>query len=161
MDCTVYGIFQARILNWVAFPFSRGIFPTQGSNPGLPHCRRILYQLSHQGSPRILEWVAHPMDLPDPGIEPGRWILYQLSYQRAENLPTVQETWVRSLGREDPLEKGMKTHSSILGWEIPWTEEPGGLQSMGSQRVRHNWETNHFTFFTSLFYRWGNWAHRY
>ena len=72
MDCTVYGIFQARILKWVAFPFSRGIFPTQGSNPGLPHCRCILYQLSHQGSPRILEWVAHPMDLPDPGIETGQ-----------------------------------------------------------------------------------------
>ena len=51
----------------------QGIFPTQGWSPGLPHCRRILYQLSHQGSPRILEWVAcpSPEDLPDPGIEPG------------------------------------------------------------------------------------------
>ena len=48
------------------------------------------------------------------------------------------ETWVRSLGRQDPLEKEMATHSSILGWKIPWTEEPGGLQSMGSQCVRHN-----------------------
>jgi len=53
------GILQAGILERVAFPFSRGIFPTQGSNPGLPHCRQILYQLSHQGSPRILEWVAY------------------------------------------------------------------------------------------------------
>ena len=53
--------------------FLQGIFPTQGSNPGLPHCRQILYQLSHKGSPRILEWVAYPSpaDLPDPGIEPG------------------------------------------------------------------------------------------
>ena len=49
----------------------------------------------------------------------------------------MQETRVQSLGPEDPLEKEMATHSSILAWEIPWTEEPGGLQSMGSQRVRH------------------------
>ena len=55
-----------------------------------------------------------------------------------KNLLAMQETWVRSLGREDPLEKGMTTHSRILAWEIPWTEEPGGLQSMGSQRVGHN-----------------------
>ena len=54
----------------------------------------------------------------------------------------MQETWVRSLGWEDPLEKGMATHSSILAWRIPWTGEPGGLQSMGSQRVKHNWATN-------------------
>ena len=58
-----------------------------------------------------------------------------------KNLPAMQETqetWVRSLGWEDPLEEEMATHSSPLAWEIPWTEEPGGLQSMGSQRVRHN-----------------------
>ena len=62
---------------------------------------------------------------------------------RSKNPPTsagdVQETQVPSLGWEDPLEKEMATHSSILAWRIPWTEEPGGLQSMGSQRVRHNW----------------------
>ena len=58
-----------------------------------------------------------------------------------KNLPVtqeVQETELRSLGWEDPLEKGMASHSSILAWRSPWTEEPGGLQSMGSQRVRHN-----------------------
>ena len=54
-----------------------------------------------------------------------------------KNLPAMQETQVRSLGQEDPLEKEMATHSSILAWRIPWTEEPGGLQSMGSQRGRH------------------------
>ena len=54
-----------------------------------------------------------------------------------KNLPAVQETWVRSLGREDILEKGMSTHSNILAWRILWTEEPGELQSMGLQRVRH------------------------
>ena len=58
--------------------------------------------------------------------------------QTVKNLPAVQETQVPSLGWEDPLEKGVVTHSSILAWKIPWTEEPGGLQSMGSQRVRHD-----------------------
>ena len=55
-----------------------------------------------------------------------------------KNLPAMQETWVQSLGWEDPLEKGMATHSSILAWRIPWTEEPGGLQSMALQRVGHD-----------------------
>ena len=55
-----------------------------------------------------------------------------------KNLPAVQETWVQFLGQEDPLEKEMATHSSILAWRIPWMEEPGGLQSMGSQRVRYD-----------------------
>ena len=58
--------------------------------------------------------------------------------QMVKNLPAMQETQVQSVGWEDPLEKGMATHSSILAWAIPWTEEPGGLQSMGSQRVGHN-----------------------
>ena len=61
--------------------------------------------------------------------------------QWVKNLPAMQETketCVRSLGWEDPLEKEMAAHSSFLAWEIPWTEEPGGLQSMGSQRVRHD-----------------------
>ena len=52
--------------------------------------------------------------------------------QTVKNLPAVQETWVQSLGQEDPLEREMATHSSILAWRIPWTEEPGGLQPMGS-----------------------------
>ena len=58
--------------------------------------------------------------------------------QRLKCLPAMQETWVPSLGREDPLEKEMATHSSILAWRVPWTEEPGGLQSMGLQRVDHD-----------------------
>ena len=58
--------------------------------------------------------------------------------QAVKRLSTIRETWVRALGREDPLEKEMATHSSILAWRIPWTEEPGGLQSMGSQRVGHD-----------------------
>ena len=59
--------------------------------------------------------------------------------QTVENLPAMWETWVRPLGRVDPWEKGMAPHSSILTWSIPWTEEPGGLQSIGSHRVRHDW----------------------
>ena len=58
--------------------------------------------------------------------------------QRLKRLPAMWETWVQSLGREDPLEKEMATHSSILAWRIPWMEEPGGLQSTGSQRVGHD-----------------------
>ena len=53
--------------------------------------------------------------------------------------PAMQETRVQTLGQEDPLEEGMATHSSILAWRIPWTEEPGGLQSTGLQRIWHNW----------------------
>ena len=58
--------------------------------------------------------------------------------QTIKNLPAMQETWVQSLGWEDALEEGMAAHSSILAWRIPWTEEPGRLQSMGSQRIRHD-----------------------
>ena len=58
--------------------------------------------------------------------------------QRLKRLPAMRETWVQSLGLEDPLEKEMATHSKILAWEIPWTEEPGGLPSMGAQRVRQD-----------------------
>ena len=62
--------------------------------------------------------------------------------QRLKRLPAMRETWVRSLHQEDPLEKEMATHSSILAWRIPWTGEPGGLQSTGSQRVRHDLATS-------------------
>ena len=71
----------------------------------------------------------------------GTYMGFQVA-QLVKNLPAMQETWVRSPGREDPLEKGMATHSSILAWEILWTQESGGLQSMGSsQRVGHDWAT--------------------
>ena len=67
-------------------------------------------------------------------MEPGASLVAQM----VKNLPAMPETHVRSLGQEDPLEKEMAAHSSILAWRIPWTEEPGGLQSMGLQRVRPN-----------------------
>ena len=62
-----------------------------------------------------------------------QWYWASLVAQTVKSMPAMQETWVLSLGQEDPLEKGMATHSSILAWRIPWTEEPGGLQSMRSQ----------------------------
>ena len=61
-----------------------------------------------------------------------------LMAQKVKNLPAMEEMWVRPLGWEDTLEKGKATHSSILAWEIPWTEDPGRLQSTGSHRVRHD-----------------------
>ena len=73
--------------------------------------------------------------------------------QTLKNPPAMQETWVRSLGHEDTLEKGMAIHSSILAWKIPRTEEPGRLQSTGSQRIGHNWVTNTFTLLSV-------WVHR-
>ena len=76
-----------------------------------------------------------------PGEGNGHPLQYSwasLGAQTVKNPPAVWETRIRSLGGEDPLEKGMATHSSILAWRIPWTEDPGGLQFMGSRRVRHD-----------------------
>ena len=169
-------------------PYSRGIFPTPGSNPSLPHSRQILYHLSHQGSPRTLEWVAYPFSkgssIPRNGTRisciAGRFfdswatrealpastyflfsslnlsafifklVLVQtwvLSYslcsplsneqgaslvaQTVKNLPAMLDTLFWFLGWVDPLEKEMATHSSILDWRIPWSEEPGGQSPWG------------------------------
>ena len=72
-------------------------------------------------------------------------LVASLVAQRLKRLPPMRETWVWSLGQEDPLEKEMVTHSSIRAWRIPWMEKPGRLQSTGSQRVRHDWATSLFT----------------
>ena len=71
--------------------------------------------------------------------------------QWVKNLPAMQEMWVQSLSQKDHPEEGMATHSSILAWEIPWREEPGRLQSMGSQRVGHTEATKHTHMFTDAF----------
>ena len=83
--------------------------------------------------------------IPGSGRSPGKGLGYLLQdswaslvAQMVKNLPAMQEAWVRSLDWEDPLEEGMATHSSILTWRIPWTEEPGGLQSMGLQRIGYD-----------------------
>ena len=65
-------------------------------------------------------------------------MLQMMVAQTVKNLPAMQENWLPSMGQEDPLDKGMAMHPSILAWRIPWIEEPGGLQSMGSLRVGHN-----------------------
>ena len=78
-----------------------------------------------------------------PEIDAHTWT--SLVAQRLKPLPTMRETWIQSLGQEDPLEKEMATHSSIVARRIPWTEGPDGLQSMELQRVRHDWVTNTFT----------------
>ena len=71
------------------------------------------------------------------------WVFkFSLVTQIVKNLLALQDTWVQSLGWEDALAKGMGTHSSVFAWRIPWPEEPGGLQSLGSQRVVHDWVTN-------------------
>ena len=89
--------------------------------------------------------AGDPSSILELGRSPGEGTGYPLQYswaslvaQTVKNLPTIQETLVRSLGREDPLEEGRATHSSTLAWRIPWTEEPGGPQSTGLQRVGHD-----------------------
>ena len=67
-----------------------------------------------------------------------------LAAQMVKNQPAIQETWVQALGQEYPLEDGMATSSSIPAWRIPWIEDPGRLRYMGSQRVKHNWESKFF-----------------
>ena len=127
MDYTIHGVLQARIPEWVAFPFSRG-----SSQP------RDRTQVSHIAGRFFTSWAtreAHDKE------EEKYFCLWTCTFgaslvtQTVKNLPAVWETWVWSLGREDPLEKEMATHSGIPAWRVPWTEEPGGLQPMGLQRV--------------------------
>ena len=94
------------------------------------------YPLQYSGLQNSMDCIVH-------GVTKSRTRLSDFHFtsllvQTVKNLPAMQETQVQSLGGEDPLEEGMATHSSILAWRILWTEEPGGLQSIGSQRVRHD-----------------------
>ena len=102
--------------------------------------------------------AGDPGSIPGSGRSPRERVGYPLQYswvslvaQAVKNSPAVQETWVQSLGWEDPLEKRTATHSSILAWKSPWTEEPGRLQSRGSQRVRHDWAAFNIYFFQYIF----------
>ena len=106
----------------------------------------------------LLQWVAVAFSSRSSwqGIEPVSLALQvgndhylhimvpSLVAKTVKHLPAMWETWVQSLGREDPLEKEMATHSSTLAWKIPWTKEPGRLQSMGSQRLGHNWAFTYY-----------------
>ena len=116
----------------------QGIFLTQGLNPRLcVSCigRRVLYRWHHLGRLsfpyHIYIYIVYVY---------SSWV--SLVAQTVKHLPIMRETWVRSLGQEDPLEKEMATHPSIHAWKIPWTEEPGRLQSMGSQRAGHDSATS-------------------
>ena len=134
MDYTLHGILQARILEWVSYPFSSGSF--QPRNQTRASCIAGGF-FTNWAIRKALKYILfyNKLDWASPEA------------QQVKNLPPMQETqemWIQSLGWEDPLEEGMATYSSILAWKIPWTEEPGGLWSMKSQRVGHDWS---------------NWAH--
>ena len=124
----------------------QGIFPTQGSNSGLPYCRQILYHLSHKGSPRILEWVAYPLSR--GSFQPRNQI--GISCIAAE-IPGKPLEWNTQALHKVQIAWSSYSSTSFL-WSlnrwllIPWTEEPGRLQSMGSLRVRHDWATSLWLF---------------
>ena len=132
MDYIIHGILQARILEWVAFPFSRGSFQPSNRTQS-PTFQVDSLPAKPSGKPKnigvgnlsLLQWIFP--------IQESNW-----------------ETQVWSLGGKDPLKKEMATHSSILAWRTPGTEEPGGPQSMGSQSIRHDWAIN----FLSSMWRW-------
>ena len=92
---------------------------------------RVVFSFLRDSLPPKCPYLQNEM-LPTLSVEAS------LVAQMVKNPPAMQETWVQSLGWEDPLEQDMATHSSILAWRMPWTEEAGGLQSMGSQRVGHD-----------------------
>ena len=95
------------------------------------------------GDPGLIPWLGRSLE---EGISyPLQYSWASLVAQMVKNLPAMCETWVQSLGWEDPLEEGMATHSTIPAWRIPWTEEPGGLQSPELQRVGCDCTTKHST----------------
>ena len=155
------GILQARTLEWVAIAFSNaGKWKVKVKSLLLCLTMSDPMDCSLPGSSvhgifqaRVLEWGAIAFSWPQSSQTPNKHLFISVKHcvfidpaslvaQRLKHLPAKRETWVRSLGWEDPLEKEMATHSSILAWRIPWKEEPGGLQSKGLQRVGHNWTTS-------------------
>ena len=156
------GIFQARILEWIAMPSSRGssqprdwtqvsytasrFFTVWATREALSMYKDIKESASKKGEISIHENfnTGEHIQKKLPGARINCTASQVAQWQRS-HLPmqTMQETMVRSLGPEDPLEKEMATCSSILAWRVAWTEEPGGLQSMGLQRVGHDWAHRH------------------
>ena len=137
-NSSIHRISQATVLERVAISFSRrSSQPRDGTRVSYVSCigRWVLYH--------CVTWK------PYSDIQ-YKWA--SLVAQMVKCLPAMRETWVQSLDQEDPLEKEMETHSNTLAWKIPWTEEPGRLQSTGSQRVGHDWESSlHFSAGTDLF----------
>ena len=172
---SVHGIFQARILEWVAISFFKGIFPTQGLNLGLPHCRQILYSLSHQGSDRhtVNYWLtqdSNPGSLTPEGevkvkservmsdsLRPNA--LYSPWNSPGQNTGGGSLSLLQGISQpRDWTQKEMATHCSTLAWKIPWMEAPGGLQSMGLQRVEDDWVAYLFSHIAGRFFT--SWATR-
>ena len=120
------------ILGWGKSPGEGNGNPLQYSCLGNPMDRGSWWTMVHT-VPRVKYDWATSLSL---------FLWTSLVAQTVKHLSTMQETWVPSLGREDPMEKEMAIHSSTIAWKIPWIEEPGGLQSMGSQRVGHDWATS-------------------
>ena len=106
---------------------ANSLFPVSSSSTEFIHTQSIPKQYNH----------THTHTHTHLSIIPVIHVVASLVAQTVKNLPAMQETWIQSLGQEEPPEKGMATHSSIA-WRIPRTEEPGGLQSLGSQRVEHD-----------------------
>ena len=134
---SVYAILQARIPEWTAIPFSRGSSQT-----------RDWTQVSHIAGRFFTIWAIkfkYALNLnPNLNLKPWDWPDSDGSV--LSNWPAMQKTQemrVQSLGPEDALEEEIAIHSSILAWKFPWMEEPGRLQSIGSQRVGHKWATEH------------------
>ena len=139
------------LINTEASPIK--MMPARMSLPGRPI--RIRFEFGYRSHSSVLAWripgTREPGGLPSMGSHRvgHDWSDLAVAAVRGaslvaetvKNLPAMQETWVWSLGREGPLGKSMATHSSIPPWRISWTEEPGELQSTGSQRVRHLWAT--------------------
>ena len=124
------GPFQPRTLSQTHILSSvQTLPPSKIALPEFSHSVLPVQTLSLRGKVLKISWFH---------IQRGSsWVSHTV-----RNLPSMQETWVQSLGPEDPLEKGMATHSNILDWRIPWTEKPGGLQSMDLRRAGHDWATN-------------------
>ena len=148
--------------------FLQRIFPTQHLNLGLPHCRQSLYSLSHREALKIIVEIIEESQKSQikefsaflcmgrckilGSVKLFLWSALQLSgasilcfqaslmVRTVKNQPEMQDTWVGSLGWEDPLEKGMAAHSNILAWEIPWTEAPGDYNPW-DHRVKQDWAT--------------------
>ena len=140
-------LYRLLIIRSVVFDFLQrhGLYST----PGFP----VHHQLPELTQTHV-HWVSDAIQSSHPLLYPSpRWWSIKrasLVAQLIKSLPAVQETWVESLGQEDSLEKEVATHSSILAWRVPWTEEPSSLQSMGLQRVSHYWVMSTFTLFPSI-----------
>ena len=163
IDCSlpgssIHGIFQATVLEWVAISFSRESSQPRDrtKSPALQadafhlwvtraaHKLGLILMGGAKLSKSLIQFSVNGRGcVPSLLFTRGQTMVRaSLVTQRLNHLPPVWETWVWSLGREVPLEKEMATHSTIFTWRIPWTEDPGRLQSTGLQTVRHNWATS-------------------